>query len=61
MKNTIEKVLNIILIIMYAIMMLPMMYSMYNSVPACDDFSFGSMTISDNLLFNALGYSAWNW
>lgn len=47
--------------ILYLLIIFPMLYSMYNSVPACDDFSFGSKTISDNVLLNAIGYAAWNW
>lgn len=56
-----KKIVNIIICIVYTILILPMAYSMYNSVPACDDFSFGSKTISDNVLLNAIGYAAWNW
>ena len=53
--------LNILLFVGYLIMMIPMFYSMYYSVPAIDDFAFGANTVSDNLLINALGYVAWNW
>ena len=61
MKEKLEKKINIILAVLYALLIIPMAYSMYNSVPACDDFSFGSKTISDNLFVNALGYAIWNW
>ena len=60
-KNKSDKLLNVILGLIYILLILPMAYSMYNSVPACDDFSFGSKTISDNVLLNAIGYAAWNW
>ena len=53
--------LQIIMEAMYLGIMLPMFYSMINAVPASDDFAFGSRTISDNLLLDAVGYSAWNW
>ena len=51
----------VILGIVYAVLILPMAFSMFNSIPASDDFAFGSNTVSDNLLVNAAGYSAWNW
>ncbi len=53
--------LQIILGILYAIIILPMAFSMYNAVPASDDFSFGTHKVSDNLLLEAIGYSAWCW
>ena len=60
-RSIIEKRSKIAFTIIYVILILPMAFSMYNSVPACDDFSFGSETISDNRLLNAIGYSVWNW
>lgn len=47
--------------VVYGFLMLPMIFSMYNSVPAADDFAFGSNTISDNDVVDAWGYSVWNW
>lgn len=61
MKKIQQRFIDILVIIIYIIIVTPMFYSMYNSVPACDDFSFGSKTISDNVLLNAIGYAAWNW
>ncbi|MBQ6464058.1 MAG: hypothetical protein IJJ59_12110 [Pseudobutyrivibrio sp.] len=58
MKN---KKREILLTIAYIIITIPMIFSMYNSVPASDDFAFGSRTISDNIFLDAIGYSAWNW
>ncbi len=53
--------INLILGILYSAIFLPIIFSLLNSVPASDDFAFGSNTISDNLLANAAGYSWWNW
>ncbi len=53
--------INILLAIGYIILMLPMCFSMFYSVPNCDDFAFGADTVSDNLLINAAGYVKWNW
>ena len=47
--------------ILYLGAILPMIFSMYNSVPASDDFSFGTHKVSDNLLVEAFGYSNWCW
>ena len=60
-KKTRSNLLNIVLGVLYTLLILPMAFSMYNSVPACDDFSFGSKVIADNDLVNAFGYVAWNW
>ena len=53
--------LNIVLSIFYILIFLPMAFSMYNSVPACDDFAFGLKSISNNLFLNAVGYSVFCW
>ncbi|SDB38953.1 hypothetical protein SAMN02910298_01921 [Pseudobutyrivibrio sp. YE44] len=53
--------INLILGILYTAIFLPIAFAIMNSVPASDDFAFGSNTISDNLLVNAAGYSWWNW
>lgn len=61
MDNYNKKKGNIILFIGYVIMALPMCFSMYYSVPLGDDFAFGANTVSNNIVVNAAGYSAWNW
>ena len=61
MKGLKSKSLNIVLIVLYLIITVPMAISMYSSVMACDDFSFGADTISKNVLVKAAGYSAWSW
>ncbi|QFJ53951.1 DUF6056 family protein [Pseudobutyrivibrio xylanivorans] len=60
-KSLSEKIVNCVMGILYVVMIIPMAFSMYNSVPACDDFSFGTRSISDNLLVDAAGYSLWSW
>ena len=60
-KEKNSTVLDIILGILYILISIPMLFSMYNSVPACDDFAFGANSISDNLLINAAGFSAFCW
>lgn len=54
-------VIRVLMIAVYIAMIIPMVYSMWNSVPACDDFAFGAKSISDNLLLNALGFSGFCW
>lgn len=61
MKLIKDKKLEIILALLYIIIMLPMIFSMYNAVPASDDFSFGTHKVSNNLLLEAIGYSNWCW
>lgn len=46
----------IFLILGYAILILPLLFSMFYSVPASDDFIYGSFVSSDNVLINALAY-----
>ena len=60
LKHLKNKKREILLTIAYIIITIPMIFSMYNSVPASDDFAFGSRTISDNIFLDAIGYSAWN-
>ena len=46
----------ILLIMGYALLMLPIIFSMFYSVPASDDFIYGTFVSSDNVIVNALAY-----
>ena len=52
---------NIVQILAYLIIGLPMCYAIWYSVPASDDFAFGVKNISDNLFVNAWGYVVYNY
>lgn len=57
MNSLLRKKSSIIILLAYLIIMLPMCYAIWFSVPASDDFAFGINSISDNLIANAWGYS----
>ncbi len=57
MKSLFNKKSNIMLFGAYILVMLPMCYAIWFSVPASDDFAFGINSISDNIIANAWGYS----
>ncbi len=61
MKKIFSNKRNIIQIIAYLIIGLPMCYAIWYSVPASDDFAFGVSNISDNPFANAWGYVVYNY
>ncbi|SCZ78626.1 hypothetical protein [Pseudobutyrivibrio xylanivorans] len=51
-----DKKNRILMIIGYTFLILPIVFSMFFSVPASDDFIYGSFVSSDNVFINALAY-----